>query len=130
MKWVVIEPRQRRQELDNYHQCFSVMGKLTSLDMISEAKLSDWGIMLEHVKRWFEEWFGGTEGWVRPEVRIIEKATGILVDYANVEAVLEAIHRENWERSEARMRISSAAGEWTGGRGTGRPYRGRIRRGP
>ena len=137
MQKVILEAKERWEELDDYRQSFTGMGKLRSLDFLSEAKLSEWGKFLEHVQKWFEEWHKSSEGWVRPEIRIIEQATGAVMDYANLEEMLDVFHREKWEEEDARMSVASTTGEWTNSRGTvipfrswhRRPYRNRIRRG-
>ena len=70
---------------------FQVMENLTTLDIISDEKLSRWIDYLPEVWEWFQGRFGSKEGWVPPKVRIIEKATGTVMDYSNFEAMSDGL---------------------------------------
>lgn len=129
MRNIILEVSESFEDQSYYMKAFSPMKNLEKLDIISGEKLSSWTEFLPDLRGWFEDWFGSLEGWMHPEVRIIEQTTGTVMDYMNYEAMQDIFDRQNWEEVEARMRIARANGQWTGGRGTGRPYPGRIRRG-
>lgn len=103
--------------LSEYSDAFSPMKNLTMLDIILEGKLEAWVGFVPRVGEWFEEWFENREGWVCPKVRVIEKATSIVIDDSNWEAMAGILDRERWEEVETRSLAARAAGRSTGGRG-------------
>ena len=128
---IIVESKEMFEEVVDYRKAFLQMKDLRRLDIVTEEKLSSSTWIQVFTELWedFDKWFGGTKGWVHPEVRLIERATGLVIDHANYEDMKDYFHRQWWEEVEGRMRVEAARGEFTGGRGTGRPYPGRIRRG-
>lgn len=88
----------------------SDMKNLEQLDILSFVDLYSWGWSLGGVTSEFETWFGSQDGWVCPEVRIIEEATG------------EEMNTLNYTQKAAALRARGGRGGRGGrsGRGVGR----------
>ncbi|KAH8667650.1 hypothetical protein BGZ60DRAFT_409692 [Tricladium varicosporioides] len=84
-----------------YH--FSEMKGLKSILISSLQKVEEWGPEICVMESKFRDWFGGVEGWMCPEMKIIEKDTGVEMNMQNCEEILE-------RRRERRSRERGGSG--------------------
>lgn len=87
IRWLIAES-------DNVEHFFSFhlwnyenMKELSDLVISSTPEASEWGLLFRPIREHFEEWFSGVEGWKCPEIRIVEKGTGIEMNLQNFQAL-------------------------------------------
>lgn len=81
---VIVDVSYIEENMAYFDDMFSPMESLLTLDFMSGVRLEKWESMLHDLERWFKKWFGDREGWVLPDMRIIEQATGRVMDKSNI----------------------------------------------
>lgn len=98
-------------DFELYRQVFSHMNKLARLDVEAQGKLRDWDRKLDACWGISEDAFAGVDGWTHPEVRIIETATGDVMNYANEERWIARFVAERWEHERKILGLPPGNGE-------------------
>jgi hypothetical protein len=103
IRWLVVESSEAELFDWYYIMDFSAMKALSELLISSSEEVGEWGGTLGWMRKNFEGWFGGVEGWVCPEMRIVEKETGVEMNLQNFRSIIER-KREQWrQRGEGRV---------------------------
>jgi hypothetical protein len=67
---------------------YTMMRELRRLDILSEQPVHNWGHVFDSVAEDFKEWFGENGSWQCPEVRVVEKNTGVEMNSKNWESIM------------------------------------------
>lgn len=88
IRWLIVEANDTELFIWYYYPWdYEKMKELRDLVISSTPKVSQWGFLIGTMRSDFEEWFGGVEGWKCPEMRIVEKGTGIEMNFQNFQAM-------------------------------------------